>query len=205
MVCMGKKKKIKDTRYLVDQRNASYHEAGHVIALMAMGLRFDHVDIKYKPLIDRGGYVSGKNKEDWYGTPFSLNDYIIGLCGGLAQSHKNNIISRGGLSYCGAEYDLLDVKEHLNWFYTTICYNVKFKNLPESYHLCYKKLRDKLFEISFKLVSDNWSQIELVAEELFKRRKMTHAEVFILLLENNMYDSLVAPPRIKLEPPVSKK
>lgn len=83
--------------------------------------------------------------------------------------------------------------------------SVTYKNLPQSYHPCYRKIRDLLMMNAFKLVSDNWSQIELVAEELFKRRKMTHAEVFILLLENNMYDSLVAPPRIKLEPPVSKK
>jgi len=199
-------KKKKDTRYLADQRNAAYHEAGHAVALIAMGLRFDHVDIKYKPEKNRGGHITGKIKEDYYGTMFSLNEYVEDLCGGMAQSYKNNIGSRGGLSYCGAETDLNNAKEHLNWFYrVVICGGIKFKNLPESYHMCYEKLRDELFDNAQKLVNDNWLQIELVAKELFEKKRLTYFEVMKLLLSNNMYDSLIAPPKIKLEPPVSKE
>lgn len=201
---MGKKKKNKDIRYLSDQQNAAYHEAGHVIALISMGLRFDHVDIKYRPDKNRGGHVTGKVKTDFYGTPFSLNDYIICLCGGLAQSYKNNIDSRGGLSYCGAETDLDYAGGHLYSFHEIIRY-AKFKNLPSGYNMCFKKMRDALFMNAHNLVRNNWLQIDLIAKELAVKRKLMYPEVMRLLLENNMYDSLVAPPRIKLEPPVSKK
>jgi hypothetical protein len=205
---MGKKKEKKETtpieedkRYLYIQADAAYHEAGHVMALISLELTFDHVDIIHKS--NRGGHVNGKIKKNLYAVSSLLNDNIISLCGGMAQSYKNNIGDRGDLVFSCGIPDCDYAEGRLSSFWQTISY-VKFKNLPLGYNICLRKLRDELFMTSRKLVVDNWAQIDLIAKELLVKRKLTHREVIVLLLENNMYDNLVAPPRIKLEPEVSK-
>jgi hypothetical protein len=197
---MGKKKRKekKEIRYLYDLTNVAYHEAGHTVAMLAFEAIFVHVDIINRLDKDRSGHVSG------YCSISPLRNYIVDLCGGLAQSRISNMEVRGGLIYCSASSDCDNAKEQLHYIHEVIRRS-KFKNLPTSYNICYRKLRDELFMNSRKLVDDNWTQIELIAKELLAKKKLTYQEVIILLLENNMYDNLVAPPRIKLEPGVSKE
>jgi hypothetical protein len=205
---MGKKKdkrkEEKEIRYLYDLTNIAYHEAGHTVAILAFEAKFDHVDIINRPDKDRSGHVTGKTKMDHYGVMEPLRNYIVDFCGGLAQSRQSNMESCGGLTYCSASSDCDDAVLQLAYIHEVIRH-IKFKNLPPSYNMCYRKLRDELFTNSRKLVNDNWTQIELIAKELLAKKKLTYQEVITLLIENNMYDNLVAPPRIKLEPGVSKE
>ena len=203
---MGKKKKkiqkLED-RYLWDQNDAAYHESGHAIAFIVYGTNFRHVDIINIPGV-RGGRVHGKRRVDGIGYADPFNRIIVDLCGEIAQSHKYNLKYRRDILFSGGKSDNENVSNLLMWIDQTLR-SVTYKNLPQSYHPCYRKIRDLLMMNAFKLVNDNWSQIDLIAKELSIKKKLEYWEVVKLLVENNMYDSLVAPPRIKLEPPVSKK
>ncbi len=199
---MGKKKKKeKDARYLCDQSNAAYHEAGHAIAFIVYGTNFEHVDIINKP--DRGGHVNGKKSVKGIGYADPFNRIVVDLCGEIAQSHKYNLQYRRDVLFAGGESDNRSVDHLIIWIHDFLK-TVKYKNLPIGYHPCYRKIRDQLTMDAFKLVNDNWQQIELIAKELVVKRKLTYPEVLKLLITNNMYDNLVEPPRIKLEPPVTK-
>lgn len=208
---MGKKKKKDnkrkkkendvDSRYLYDQSDVAYHEAGHAIAFIVYRTNFEHVDIKYRPDKGRGGHVNGKSEGIGYLDPFTRP--IMYYCGEVAQAHKNKLKYRRDMIFSGGEHDNDFASWQLCWA-DSLFREIVYKNLPPTYHPCFRKLRDQVMLTAFKLVNNNWAQIELVAKELVVKRKLTYPQVLKLLIENNMYDNLIEPPRIKLEPPVTK-
>lgn len=194
---MGKKKhkkkeKIKPSKIPSYYRiSCAYHESGHAIASLCVGALFDYILVRKRYTGHCDGEVTYPNGS----RVFPINRAIICYCGGIADHKYRNTIaprSSGGV-------DADQAFEQINYLHD-ILLGVR------GYHKCRWNLENEILLTSQKLVDDNWDQIDFLAKYILKnKKKMYYYEVIRLLLENNMYDSLVTPPRIKLEPGVCKE
>lgn len=156
------------------EREHSYHEAGHIIADIVYGHKFQYATTK-----GVYGFVIGDSLKlavGFYSGPLSQQKFkgysILFCCGG---SDVYNAV--------GCIIDAVESSPEL---------------LP--YHMCSDYLKIKCYEKAEWIVNNNWVVISSIAEELNNKHKMTYEEVINFLNKNNMYELLKFPIDIELEP-----
>jgi hypothetical protein len=153
------------------------HEAGHVVVTLALGRRFNFVELGKAPhkLLDgtvstRGGRVNHGDE------PITLHDEVAELWGGVAAQK----IFRPRNSW--AYYGLTGGTEDFACI-TAVC--DKHNADPRRKFKADEAFTDRMSTTAVALLKANWSWVIKVADALVAKRHLTYEEVISMLATNS--------------------
>jgi hypothetical protein len=179
-------------------RHTAFHEAGHVVADIILGVPFEYVSLKKQREevmvikedekistygIFNEGVVSSKEysekiKKEMYEGKLDLKLGIAIMAGPEAESifigEKNQIVIEG------ACLDIQQIAIHCRF---ALHSDIPWKEFPPS------KMEDYFIEglgtQAFELLNKNWAAVETVVNELLKRECLSYSEVKTLMNGQN--------------------
>lgn len=152
------------SRFVRSLRPAAFHESGHAVANIALGIRFCSVKIRS----DGGGEVVGTGEMQSLSHQEVENKIVATLAGPYAEARLSRR-SCVAIMLSSGEEDYRKVTEMLEW----LVYRMRY--IPDM-----REAERRFSEYTTEWLRDRWPSVERVANALIQHRELTPSAVAAL-------------------------
>jgi len=172
-----------------DRIATAYHEGGHVVSALALGVIFDYVEL------DTGGGITGRViLGEHYESPKTPIErkrcermILMSACGPSAEAK-----AAGSYNHAGAFFDHDDMEE-------SICALVGYPVQQQTWLMRLENLAYAMFTKEDGGITRAWWKVMEIAEELLKKGKLTESECMDIAF-GGVLPLETVPPRYRVFP-----